>query len=125
MVLLPSGYCWHCLEYTDWFWFSLIWDSSAPTHAAVHDVAMQLACTLSGMEYKGERFETWRQLYGLIEHETGLPFPFDHYWAAGSDMWWEMGAQYDIEGPADWDQCLLFKFPGDQGGAWPVRWPTE
>jgi len=107
----------------DWFWFSLIWDNSAPFHNAVNDVGMQLAGLASGMEYKGERFTGWINTYGMVEVTTDLPFPFNHYWDNMNDAWYEMGGQYDVFGSANWDECAMFKFPGNQGGAWPPRWP--
>jgi len=123
MALLPAIYCWQCLAYVDWFWFSLLWDNSAPFHSAINDVVMQLACLTAGMEYKGERMTGWVNTYGMIEVTTSLPFPFDHYWDSMNTTWYEMGAQYDVFGDANWDECAVFKFPGNQGGAWPPRWP--
>lgn len=89
------------------------------------DQAFRAACLLSGLEYESIRWFLFVQTYPMV-HITGLPFPppFDDIWDLNNECWyslWDVNVTTGI--PLDNDDCEALQFKGNQGGAWPVRWP--
>ena len=121
--LLPPPLCWHCLHHTEWTTIALVWDNSGVAHDTVPDFLMTTMATATGIGYGSERFQALMNTYGWELVNTPFPPPLDWVWTTSKPLWWEIGAQYEEEGDANWDLCEVFNGPWSQGGAWPTRWP--
>lgn len=122
-ILLPPPLCWHCLHYLEWTTIAVMWDNSGIGHDTIPDVLMTTMATATGIGYGSERFEALTKTYGWELTSQPLPPPFDWVWVTAAPQWWEIGAQYEAEGDADWDDCAIWAGPWAQGAGWPTRWP--
>lgn len=101
----------------------VIRDVSAPLYTTAPDVVVEAAAVLSGIGYETDRFWACMNTWGFEKLTSPAPPPLDVIWVTSSSLWFELTGQIADGGAADWDNCAIMKFPGFQGGAWPVRWP--
>lgn len=117
--LLPPSYCWHCLNYLEWTTIAVVWDNSGVGHNTVPDFLMTTMATATGIGYNSDRFIALMATYGWTLENTPFPPPLDWVWTTSSPMWFEIGAQYESEGDADWNECEPFIGLWFKGAGWP------
>lgn len=121
--LLSPELCWHCLHYYEWTTIALMWDNSGVGHNTIPDVTMTVIATSTGIGYNSERMLQLMATYRFELQNTPFPPPLDWVWVTSHPIWFEIGAQYEAAGDADWDLCRIWNGPWSQGGGWPTRWP--
>lgn len=117
--LLEAPYCWHCLNYLEWTTIAQVWDNSGVAHDTVPDFLMTTIATATGIGYGSERFQQLMATYGWELINTPFPPPLDWVWTTSKPLWWEIGAQYEEEGDADWNDCIPFTGLWFKGAGWP------
>jgi len=100
-------------------------DTSAPAYTTCPDVVVEAAAILSGIGYESERFTACMLTFGWVKTTTPFPPPLDVVWVTSEPHWFQLVEQINDGGAPDYDNCAIFKFPGFQGAAWPIRWPLE
>jgi len=95
----------------------------APGQWIVPESVWQAILALNRMDETDEaQFLAW--FYGT-KSKTGLPYPLDEIVTFNSTRWSAIKTYYtDVYQYGD-IECNIFTFPGNQGGAWPVKWPVE
>jgi hypothetical protein len=90
------------------------------------DLQYQAAIIASGLDAYPERQAAFGTAWPHTRIETGLPFPLDVIWEFNADPWDGLyDYVYDVVIPDLMPECSTHAFPGNQGGAWPVLWPSS
>lgn len=118
-LLLPPSHCWHCLHYLEWTTIAAMWDNSGVGHDTIPDFLMTTMATATGIGYNSERFTNLMQTYGWELINVPFPPPLDWIWVTAAPQWFEIGAQFDSEGDADWNLCRPFTGEWFKGAGWP------
>lgn len=122
-MLLGANWWWACLNYAEWATIANIRQAALYGLYTVTNLEFFAAVALSGLGWESERFYAFVNTYGLTRVEQPLPPPLDVVWLLNIAMWNEIEAIVSVSPEPEFCDCEIFKFKGNQGGAWPVCWP--
>jgi len=95
----------------------------APGQWILAETVWQAGLLLNRMDGQDEaQFLAW--FYG-VKSKTGLPYPLDEIVTFNSTRWSAIATYYDGVYQYGSIGCNILAFPGNQGGAWPIKWPVE